>query len=88
MNSQKNVFGLVEFGRRKNRNAVAGLKPFEQTTTDNTDEIPTAPRGRPQHLVGLLFAHGSRARRASMPKVGIRLSVFTPTGKAAVKIRV
>ena len=80
-----NIRKIVDFAR------PAKAKHQPQSTRDS-DVFPglatTHPKRTPQHLLGLLFAHGSRTRRASLPRRAVKLSVFTPGGKAAVKIRV
>ena len=42
---------------------------------------------RTRDLVGLLLSHGARTWRNSFPIADVRLRVFAPGGKAAIKIR-
>ncbi len=88
MASQKNILRFKEFGSKKREAAAAGLRGLRQVAGG----LPASNHGgavkNPQHLIGMLFAHGSRARRTSLPRTDIQLSVFTPGGKSAIKIRV
>ena len=87
MASQKNILGFKEFRSRKTNETDDGLYNNRRKVVGEPD-LRTGGFGRPQHLIGLLFAHGSRARRNSLPRANIRISVFTPSGKTAIKIRV
>jgi hypothetical protein len=42
---------------------------------------------RTKELVGLLLSHGARTWRNSFPRTDVRLRVFAPNGKPAIKIR-
>jgi hypothetical protein len=42
---------------------------------------------RTKELVGLLLSHGARTWRNSFPRAEVRLRVFAPDGKPAIKIR-
>lgn len=85
---EKNVLSLVDFGGKKRGTAAVGMSGFHESSVSLTDLVASGTSVKPKHLIGLLFAHGSRTRRASLPRAGITLSVFTPMGKSAVKIRV
>ena len=88
MAPQKNILRLVDFSRKKSRSSTVGVSGLHQSPMSSLDFVDASPRSKPQHLIGLFFAHGSRARRATLPRTGSELSVFTPVGKPAVKIRV
>jgi hypothetical protein len=51
-----------------------------------SDLVEARTRLKPQDLVGFLFRHYARLRVSARPRVTISLSVFTPTGKPAIKI--
>ena len=65
-----------------------GRRTLQQAAVSGKDGGLARAGLKPQNLVGLLLAHGARARRNHVPRIGIRLSVFTPIGKPAVKIRI
>ena len=86
---EKNIRNIVDFSRSSvtTSEARARRNDFSDHGVEalmNTHH----PKRSPQHLLGLLFAHGSRTRRVSLPRTSIKMSVFTPSGKSAVKIRV
>ena len=85
---EKNVLSLVDFGSKKRGAPAVGVSVLHEPAVGFSDVGLAGARSKPQHLIGLLFAHGSRARRSTLPRTGIELSVFTPSGKPAVKIRV
>ena len=88
MATQKNILSLIDFGSKKSRASAVGMGRLHEPSVGFSDIFDAGTSRKPQHLIGLLFAHGSRARRASLPRVGIRMSVFTPAGQSAVKIRI
>jgi len=85
---EKNILNIVDFSRA----AVSSSEVYDRRVSNGSgfeDLLNTHhPKRSPQHLLGLLFAHGSRTRRVSLPRTAIKMSVFTPSGKSAVKIRV
>ncbi len=87
MASRENILRFPEYGSKNSVEQSGGMHGIHRENV----ETPGSKIGgfrRPQHLIGLLFVHGSRARRNSLARTNIRISVFTPTGKTAVKIRV
>ena len=87
MSVQQNLFGLVDPGREIRRPPLIGVKFLHQGAVRATDVLGARPRLKAQDLVGLLFGHRTRLRVDARPRVSIRMSVFTPAGKPAVKIR-
>ena len=88
MASQKNILRFVEFGSKKREIAAAGIRGLRQVAGGLPRDSHGGSAKTPQHLIELLYAHGSRSRRANLPRATVQLSVFTPAGKPAVKIRV
>ena len=88
MASQKNILRFKEFGSKQRQAAAAGIRGLRQVAYRLPENGQKLKGKTPQHLIGLLYAHGSRANRAYVPRTIIQLSVFTPSGKTAVKIRV
>lgn len=87
MTAQNNVFGLVERPRKEKSTAEASVRALQQAATRLAELRRTGPRFKTKDLVGLLLSHGARSWRATMPVAHIRVSVMTPDGKAAVRIR-
>ncbi len=87
MASQENILRFQEYGSKNSVKTSDGMHGIRQRTV-GTPGFKSGGFGRPQHLIGLLLAHGSRARRNSLARTNIRISVFTPSGKSAIKIRV
>ena len=87
MSVDKNILGLVNLGREKGGSAIVRVDSLHKPPVSLADLIRPRSRGKTKNLIGILLGHGARARRASLPRVGIRMSVFTPEGAAAIKIR-
>ncbi len=51
-----------------------------------SDLLRARPAVKTRDLITMLLGIGARARRSSMPRVHIKLRVYTPTGKPAVRI--
>ena len=87
MVGEKNVLGFVDPHRKDGRSSEVGVQALQEATVRLADIRRGSPRFKTKDLVGLLLSHGARAWRGSMPVVDVRLRVFSPSGKAAVKIR-
>ncbi len=61
--------------------------PLRQAAMRLADIRRAGSRLKTKDLIGLLISHGARAWRNSLPEVGIKLRVVSPTGRTAVKIR-
>ena len=86
MVSQEKVFSLIDFGSKRRRAAPVGMDLHHQSSVRGGDSLATGARSKPKDLVGLLLGYGARTRRSAMPRVGVNLEVFTPSGNHAVKI--
>ena len=87
MSAQQNFLGQVHPGREIGRSSLVRVEPLHQRAVRSPDLVDARTRLKPQDLVGLLFRHRARLRLSARPRVGVRLSVFTPSGKPAVEIR-
>ncbi len=77
MTIQKNLFGLVDFRGKKGGAAAVGMHSFHQPSMGLANFARPGIRTKPQHLIGLLLAHGARARRSNLPRTKIAVSLFT-----------
>lgn len=86
MAAKKNLFGLIDTSREVRRPPLVGMQFLHERAVGPSDFLGASPRLKAKDLVGLLFGHFAGSRRGA-PRVRISLSVFTPGGTPAVKIR-
>ncbi len=86
MSAQQDFPRLVDASREIRRPSLVGMEFLHQGAMRLSDLIEARTRLKPQDLVGFLFRHYARLRMSARPRVTISLSVFTPTGKPAIKI--
>ena len=87
MITQKNVSRLVNPLRQKSIASEVGVYALHQAAMRLADIHSGRSRLKAKDLVSLLLSHGARTWRNTLPVATVRLSVFSPSGKAAVKIR-
>ena len=87
MVGEQDVLGFVDPRRQERRTADIGVQALHQAAVRLADIRRGSPRFKTKDLVGLLLSHGARTWRASLPVATVRLRVFAPCGKPAVKIR-
>lgn len=88
MSVQKDVLGLIDAARKVGRTPLIGVKLLHELAVGPPNLLGIRSRAKPQDLVGLLLRHRTALNIGPRPRVSIALSVFTPAGKPAVKIRV
>ena len=92
MITQKDRLRLIQSGQERviERAGVSGIgrRALDEAAVGVKHGVLSRTNLKPQNLIGLLKAHGARSRRNAIPRVSIRMSVFTPVGKPAVKIRI
>ena len=86
MSLQENVFGFIDPRSQRAGASGVGVKPLDERPVGLADRLLARPRLKPKDVVSLLFGHRARLARAIQPRVAIRLSVLTPSGKPAVQI--
>ena len=86
MSAQQSLSGLVHPGREVRRPPLVGMEFLHQRPIRFLDLVEARARLKPQDLVGLILRHYARMRVNTRPRVAISLSVFTPSGKPAIKI--
>lgn len=84
---QQSFLGFIDPRRKEGAAPEIGMHPLHQTAMGLPNVRRTGSRFKTKDLVGLLLAHGARSWRATLPLATIRLAVFTPDGKSAVKVR-
>lgn len=87
MIGEQDVLGFVDSRRQERRAADIGVQALHQAAVRLADIRRGGPRFKTKDLVGLLLSHGARTWRNTQPFATVRLSVFAPDGKSAVKIR-
>ena len=87
MQREQKILGLIDAGGKERGAAEVGVHALHQAAMGLADVRSARSRFKTKDLVGLLLGHGARAWRASLPATNVRLSVFAPGGKTAVKIR-
>ncbi len=87
MSAQQDFSRLVHASREIRRPSLVGMEPLHQGPMRFSDLVEARTRLKPQDLIGFFFRHYARLRMGTRPRVTISLSVFTPAGKPAIKIR-
>ena len=86
MSAQQSFSSLIHPGREIRRPPLVGMEFLHQRPIRFLDLVDARARLKPQDLVGFIFRHYARMRLSSRPRVTVSLSVFTPSGKPAIKI--
>ena len=86
MSLQKNVLCLVDARGESAGTPGIRVNPLHQRPMGLADRLLVSPRLKPQEVISLLFGHRARLAHAIQPRVTIRLSVRTPSGKPAIQI--
>ena len=63
-----------------------GFSTLRQAATRLADFRSPGNRFKTRDLVALLLSHGARSWRASQPTAHVRVRVFTPDGRPAIRI--
>ncbi len=87
MSAQQDFSRLVDTSREVRRSPMVRMEPLHQGPMRFSDLLDARTRLKPQDLIGFFFRHYARLRMGTRPRVTISLSVFTPAGKPAIKIR-
>ena len=87
MIGEQDVLGFVDTRREEGRPAEVGVQALHQAAVRLADIRRGGPRFKTKDLVGLLLSHGARTWRNSLPVATVRIRVFAPNGKPAIKIR-
>ncbi len=88
MPADQPVFRFVDLRRQEGRSADVRVDSLDQASVRLPNFRLPSSGLKPQNLVGLLLGHVARSRRAALPRVTIKLQVFTPAGLPAVQISI
>jgi hypothetical protein len=72
--------------RPPGRGVGFGVSTLRQAATRLADFRSQSNRFKTRDLVALLLSHGARSWRASQPAAHVRVKVFAPDGRPAVRI--
>lgn len=86
MIGEQNVLGFVDPRGQERRAPEIGVQALHQASMRLADIRRGGPRFKTKDLVGLLLSHGARTWRNTLPVATIRIRVFAPDGKPAIKI--
>jgi hypothetical protein len=88
MSSKQNVLGFIDPSREIRRAPLVGMEFLHQGAVSPPDLGSARSRFYAKDLISLLIRHWpAAARRAAPPRTRVLVSVFTPGGLPAVKIR-
>ena len=88
MTTNHDVLRLVQGTTKKTGAGAGSSQPLTQAAMRLSEARENRSRFKARELVGLLLCHGARAWRASQSRVDIRLAVRSPSGPAAVRLKV
>jgi hypothetical protein len=77
---------ILQRARPEGRGIGFGVGTLRQAATRLADFRSPANRFKTRDLVALLLSHGARSWRASQPAAHVRIRVFAPNGRPAVRI--
>jgi hypothetical protein len=83
---ERDVLGFINTRHREKRIHDLSVNALHQAALRLADFRRGGSLFRTRDLVSLLLSHGARSWRASQPLVSIRIRVFDPKGRPAVKL--
>ena len=86
MIGEKNILGFVDPRSEERQASEVGVQALNQSSMRLAGIRRDVHLFKTKDLVGLLLSHGARTWRNTLPVVTVRLRVFAPNGKTAVKI--
>jgi hypothetical protein len=72
--------------RHRARGGAFNMSALRHAATRLTDFRSAGNRFKTRDLVALLLSHGARSWRASQPAARVRVKVFAPDGRPAVRM--
>jgi hypothetical protein len=87
VSGEQDILGLVDMRRPERRIPDVGMQALHQAAVRIADIRRSGSRFKTKDLVSLLLSHGARTWRNTQPLARVRLRVFAPDGKTAVKMR-
>jgi hypothetical protein len=86
LTGEQDVFGFINARRRERRIQDISVNALHQAAVRLADFRRTGSLFKTRDLVNLLLSHGARTWRASQPAVRIRLRVYDPDGRSALRV--
>lgn len=86
MAAHQDLFGLVHPSGKIGRAPLIGVQFLHKRAVRAHDVVPRRAPRKTEDFIGFILGHAARPPRSVAPRVTIRLSCLTPTGKPAVKI--
>jgi hypothetical protein len=87
MASKQHILRFIDAGGEVRRPPLVGMQFLHETAVGTPDVLGTRPRLKAKDLISLLFRHFAGSRAQAAPRCRTVLSVLTPSGMTAVKIR-
>ena len=85
--TSQNPLGLARPQRKEKSATEVGVEALHHAARRLAELRRGGPRVKTRDLVGLLLSHGARSWRATLPVAHVHVSVLTPEGKQAVRLR-
>jgi len=87
MRFDKPISGGVELSRQPVRSARIRVQALHETPVRLTDFLDRGAFLKAKHFISLLLGQKLGAARASLPRMRVRMRVFSASGLPAVRIR-
>ena len=87
MASKQNILRFIDAGGKIRRAPLVGMQFLHEPAVGSPNFLGTCARLKTKDLISLLVRHFAGPRRAAAPRCRTILSVVTPSGMPAVKIR-
>ncbi len=87
MASKQHILRFIDAGGKIRRSPLVGMQFLHEGAVGPPNLVGARPLLKAKDLISLLLRHFSGPCRASAPRCRIIVSVFTPSGIPAVKIR-
>ena len=87
MAAQQHLFGLVGARGKIGRSALVGMPFLHHRPMRAHDFVARRPATKTKHLISLILGHPARKPSTALPRVSVDVLCRTPSGKAAVQVR-
>ena len=87
MASKQHILSFIDAGSEIRRAPLVGMQFLHEPAVSAPNLLGARPRLKTKDLISLLIRHFTGSRRATAPRCRTILSVVTPSGMPAVKIR-
>ena len=87
MRSDKHVFGGVDSGSQPGATSDIGMEPLHEAPVRLIDFFERGAFLKAKNFVSLILTQRMGRARSALPRMRVRMRVFSPIGVPAVKIR-